>query len=157
MMGGRAAMARALGSRYRLEQAPLGSGAMGQVFAGVDTDGRRFAFKILRSDLTGDQGLVDGFLRERAILTSLRHPNLVPVHDLVVEGDTVGIVMDLVSGGDLRAWLTANGPLLPTEVARIGAGIAAGLAEVHAVGVVHRDVKPENVLMDDIGAQRTPR
>ncbi len=150
-------MARALGSRYRLEQAPLGSGAMGQVFAGVDTDGRRFAFKILRSDLTGDQSLVDGFLRERAILTSLRHPNLVPVYDLVVEGDTVGIVMDLVSGGDLRAWLTANGPLLPTEVARIGAGIAAGLAEVHAVGVVHRDVKPENVLMDDIGAQRTPR
>jgi serine/threonine protein kinase len=150
-------MARALGSRYRLDEPPLGSGAMGQVFAGADNDGRRFAFKLLRSDLTGDQDLVARFLQERSILTGLRHPNLVAVHDLVVEGETVAIVMDLVRGGDLRAWLTANGPLLPAEVARIGAGIAAALAQVHAAGVVHRDVKPENVLMDDAGSQRTPR
>jgi Protein kinase domain/NPCBM/NEW2 domain len=66
----------------------------------------------------------------------------------VTEGDTVGIVMDLVSGGDLRRALTAQGPLLPSEVARIGAGIASGLAMVHEAGVVHRDVKPENVLLD---------
>lgn len=149
-------MEQALGSRYRLDQV-LGRGAMGQVFAGSDTEGRPFAFKVLRSDLTGDQGLVARFLQERSILTGLRHPNLVGVHDLVVEGDTVAIVMDLVRGGDLREWLTAQGPLLPAEVARIGAGVAAALAEVHAAGVVHRDVKPENILMDDVGAQRTPR
>jgi hypothetical protein len=144
-------MERALGSRYRLGE-PLGSGAMGQVFTGTDPDGQEFAFKILRSDLTGNPDVVARFLQERSILTGLRHPNLVGVHDLVVEGDTVAIVMDLIRGGDLRARL-ADGPLLPAEVARIGASVAGALAAVHAAGVVHRDVKPENILMDGM----TPR
>ena len=144
-------MERPLGSRYRLGE-PLGSGAMGQVFAGTDPDGQEFAFKILRSDLTGNPDVVARFLKERSILTGLRHENLVGVHDLVVEGDTVAIVMDLVRGGDLRARL-ADGPLLPAEVARIGARVASALAAVHAAGVVHRDVKPENILMDGM----TPR
>ncbi len=147
-------MERALGSRYRLGE-PLGSGAMGQVYAGADPDGRAFAFKILRSDLTGNPDVVARFLKERSILTGLRHPNLVAVHDLVVEGDTVAIVMDLVPGGDLRARLKESGTLLPAEVARIGASIAAGLTAVHAAGVVHRDVKPENILMDGSTARLT--
>ena len=149
-------MERALGSRYRLGES-LGSGAMGQVFVGVDTDGREFAFKILRSDLTGNPDAVNRFLQERSILTGLRHPNLVGVHDLVVEGDTVAIVMDLVRGGDLRHWLNGSGTLLPSEVARIGANVAWALAAVHAAQVVHRDVKPENILMDDSTPVRTPR
>ena len=140
-------MERALGSRYMLGES-LGSGAMGQVFSGADPDGREFAFKVLRSDLTGNPDIVARFLQERSILVGLRHPNLVGVHDLVVEGDTVAIVMDLVRGGDLRAHLTGSGPLLPSEVARIGASVASALASVHAAGVVHRDVKPENILMD---------
>jgi hypothetical protein len=141
-------MDRALGSRYHLSD-PLGSGAMGQVFAGTDTEGREYAFKILRSDLTGNPDVVNRFLQERSILVGLRQPNLVTVHDLVAEGETVAIVMDLVRGGDLRRRLEVNGPLLPAEVARIGAGIASALAAVHEAGVVHRDVKPENVLMDE--------
>ncbi|WP_394361966.1 protein kinase [Amycolatopsis sp. SB7-3] len=149
-------MERALGSRYRLGDL-LGRGAMGQVFAGTDQGGHEFAFKILRSDLTGDPDVVARFLQERSILVGLRHPNLVPVHDLVVEGETVAIVMESVHGGDLRTWLNATGTLLPSEVARTGAGIASALAEVHHAGVVHRDVKPENVLMDDSGSERIPR
>ncbi|RSN61439.1 hypothetical protein DMH01_19725 [Amycolatopsis sp. WAC 04182] len=149
-------MDRALGSRYRVGDL-LGSGAMGQVFAGTDQDGQEFAFKILRSDLTGDPSVVARFLQERSILVGLRHPNLVPVYDLVVEGETVAIVMESVHGGDLRTWLAGTGTVLPSEVARIGAGIASALAEVHRAGVVHRDVKPENVLMDDSGAARVPR
>ncbi|HEX6358710.1 protein kinase domain-containing protein [Actinophytocola sp.] len=146
-------MERALGSRYRLGE-PLGSGAMGQVFAGTDPEGQEFAFKILRSDLTGNPDVVARFLKERSILVGLRHGNLVGVHDLVVEGDTVAIVMDLVRGGDLRARL-ADGPLLPSEVARIGASVASALAAVHAAGVVHRDVKPENILMDGMTPKLT--
>jgi serine/threonine protein kinase len=149
-------MERALGSRYRLGSR-LGAGAMGEVFLGADSDGREFAFKILRPDLTADPGAVARFLQERSILVRLRHPNLVGVHDLVAEGETVGIVMDLVPGGDLRRALTTQGPLLPAEVARIGAGIASGLAMVHEAGVVHRDVKPENVLLDDSEVPPTPR
>ncbi|WP_284746811.1 protein kinase domain-containing protein [Amycolatopsis sp. RTGN1] len=140
-------MEKALGSRYRLGD-QLGTGAMGRVFAGSDEQGRAYAFKVLRDELVEDPELVARFLQERSILVGLRHPNLVGVHDLVVEGETVAIVMDLVGGGDLRARLTAEKSLLPAEVARIGAGVAAALAAVHQAGVVHRDVKPENVLMD---------
>jgi serine/threonine protein kinase len=147
-------MERALGSRYTLGE-PLGSGAMGQVFAGTDADGGSHAFKVLHSDLTRNPDVVSRFLQERSILVGLRHPNLVAVHDLVVEGDTVAIVMDLVQGGDLRQTLRDSRTLLPAEVARIGSGIAAALAAVHAAGVVHRDVKPENVLMDGITPKLT--
>lgn len=140
-------MEKALGSRYRLGD-QLGAGAMGRVFAGSDEQGKAYAFKVLRDELVEDPELVARFLQERSILVGLRHPNLVGVHDLVVEGETVAIVMDLVGGGDLRARLTAEKSLLPAEVARIGAGVAAALAAVHQAGVVHRDVKPENVLMD---------
>jgi serine/threonine-protein kinase len=140
-------MEKALGSRYRLGD-QLGTGAMGRVFAGTDEQGKAYAFKVLRDELVEDPELVARFLQERSILVGLRHPNLVGVHDLVVEGETVAIVMDLVGGGDLRARLTAEKSLLPAEVARIGAGVAAALAAVHQAGVVHRDVKPENVLMD---------
>ncbi|MFJ9781469.1 protein kinase [Amycolatopsis sp. NPDC101161] len=140
-------MEKALGSRYRLGD-QLGAGAMGRVFAGSDEQGKAYAFKVLRDELVEDPELVARFLQERSILVGLRHPNLVGVHDLVVEGETVAIVMDLVGGGDLRARLTAEKSLLPAEVARIGAGVAAALAAVDQAGVVHRDVKPENVLMD---------
>ena len=149
-------MEQQLGSRYQLGD-QLGHGAMGRVFDGTDKEGNRYAFKILRSDLTSDPELVARFLQERSILVGLRHPNLVTVHDLVVEGDTLAIVMDKVSGGDLRKALKEAGTLLPSEVARIGAGVAAALAAVHAAGVVHRDVKPENVLMDESTAPRSPR
>src|SRR5438477_4455299 len=140
-------MEKPLGSRYRLGD-ELGKGAMGRVFAGSDEQGKTYAFKVLRDELVEDPELVARFLQERSILVGLRHPNLVGVHDLVVEGETVAIVMGLVAGGDLRARLTAEKTLLPAEVARIGAGVAAALAAVHQAGVVHRDVKPENVLMD---------
>jgi serine/threonine protein kinase len=130
---------------------------MGQVFLGIDPDGREFACKTLRPELTTDPAAVGRFLQERSILVRLRHPNLVGVHDLVAEGDTVGIVMDLVNGRDLRQVLTESGPLLPAEVARIGAGIASALSVVHQAGVVHRDIKPENVLMDDVDVPPTPR
>ncbi len=140
-------MEKPLGSRYRLGD-QLGTGAMGRVFAGSDEQGKSYAFKVLRDELVEDPELVARFLQERSILTGLRHPNLVGVHDLVVEGETVAIVMDLIGGGDLRARLSAEKTLLPAEVARIGAGVAAALAAVHQAGVVHRDVKPENVLMD---------
>jgi serine/threonine protein kinase len=146
-------MERALGSRYTLGE-PLGSGAMGQVFAGTDAEGGSHAFKVLHADLTRNPDVVSRFLQERSILVGLRHPNLVAVHDLLSTADG-RLARGLDQGGDLRQTLRESRTLLPAEVARIGSGIAAALAAVHAAGVVHRDVKPENVLMDGITPKLT--
>ncbi|MGO1316641.1 MAG: protein kinase domain-containing protein [Cellulomonadaceae bacterium] len=139
-----------LGSSYVLESV-IGRGAMGQVWRGRNRQGQVFAFKVLRPELAGDPSVVQRFVQERGILTGLSHPGLVRIHDLVVEGDTLAIVMDLVQGGDLRAMLTQRGPLPPAEVAVIGSHIAAALGYLHRAGIVHRDVKPENILIDVTG------
>ncbi|MCC8245498.1 serine/threonine-protein kinase [Saccharothrix luteola] len=149
-------MGRALGSRYVVGEL-LGSGAMGQVYRGADHDGTEYAIKLLRGELVDDREFVRRFLDERSILTALRGDNLVAVHDLVIEGETAAIVMDLVEGGNLRDHLVEAGTILPAEVARIGAGIATALHEVHLANLVHRDVKPENVLMDVSTGTRVPR
>jgi serine/threonine-protein kinase len=137
-----------LGSGYVLEGA-IARGATGEVWRGrSNADGSPFAFKVLHYALGRDPEKVRRFVQESAILTGLDHPNLVKVYDLVVEGETLAIVMDLIEGRDLRGILTEHGSLLPAEACRIGAQTAAGLTAVHEAGVVHRDIKPENVLMD---------
>ncbi len=145
-----------LGSRYRLGE-EIGRGGMGIVHRGQDLDGRTYAIKMLRPELAGEPDVVVRFIRERSALTGIRDPNLVAVHDLVVEGDSLAIVMDLVEGGDLRRTLRSQGVLPPAEVARIGAGVASALAAAHRAGVLHRDVKPENVLLDDTSTPATVR
>jgi hypothetical protein len=147
---------RPLGSSYVLQEV-IGRGAMGQVWRGRDRDGQELAFKLLRAELTEDPRVVQRFVQERSILTSIRHPNVVSMRDLVVEGDTLAIVMDLVEGGDLRAMLSGRRTLPAARVAELGAGIAAGLAAVHAAGVIHRDVRPENVLVDAVSSPGRPR
>jgi hypothetical protein len=147
---------RPLGSAYVLQDV-IGRGAMGQVWRGRDRDGHQLAFKLLRPELTEDPKVVQRFVQERSILTSIKHPNVVSIRDLVIEGDTLAIVMDLVEGGDLRAMLSGPRTLAPARVAELGAGIAAGLAAVHAAGVIHRDVKPENVLVDASSSPGRPR
>lgn len=147
---------RPLGSSYLLGER-LGSGAMGTVYRGRDHDGNAYAFKVLRAELAEEPALVQRFVQEKSSLTSIDHPNVVTMHDLVVEGSTLAIVMDLVEGSDLRAVLRDRRTLPPAEVARLGAGIASGLAAVHRAGLVHRDVKPENVLLDTTAPPPTPR
>jgi serine/threonine-protein kinase len=91
--------------------------------------------------------VVTRFLQEAQILKRLDEPHLVRVHDLVVEGSRLGIVMDLVDGPDLRSELARRGTFRPVEAATIIDSVLAGLAAVHAGGIVHRDIKPENVLL----------
>nr|WP_279537366.1 serine/threonine-protein kinase [Dermacoccus sp. NHGro5] len=137
-----------MGSRYTLER-QIGSGAMGQVWVGHDVDGHTLAFKLLRPELADDPGVVARFLQERNLLVGLRSPYVIRVHDLVVEGPRLAIVMDYVAGDSLRALLQRRGNLPPHDVATLGAQIAQGLAAVHGAGVLHRDLKPENVLLAD--------
>jgi serine/threonine-protein kinase len=135
-----------LGSGYLLET-PIGSGAMGQVWRGRTHDGDPVAIKVLRPELGGDPTVVARFVQEAQILKRLDDPHLVRVRDLVAEGSRLAIVMDLVEGPDLRTELARRGTFRPIEAAEIVDGVLAGLAAVHAGGVVHRDVKPENVLL----------
>ena len=109
--------------------------------------GRLVAIKVLKEELANDPDIVMRFLRERSVLLRLAHPNIVRVRDLVVEGELLALVMDLVDGPDLHRYLADHGPLSPVAAALLMAQIADALATSHADGVVHRDLKPANVLL----------
>ncbi|MFM9593220.1 serine/threonine-protein kinase [Streptomyces scabiei] len=139
-------MGRKIGSRYTANQI-LGRGSAGTVWLGEGPEGP-VAIKLLREDLSSDQELVGRFVQERTALLGLDHPNVVSVRDLVVDGNDLALVMDLVRGTDLRTRLDRERRMAPEAAVAIVADIADGLAAAHAAGVVHRDVKPENVLLD---------
>lgn len=139
-------MVRKIGSRYTANQI-LGRGSAGTVWLGEGPEGP-VAIKLLREDLASDQELVGRFVQERTALLGLDHPNVVSVRDLVVDGNDLALVMDLVRGTDLRTRLDRERRLAPAAAVAIVADVADGLSAAHAAGVVHRDVKPENVLLD---------
>ncbi|MGW5861817.1 serine/threonine-protein kinase [Streptomyces sp. NPDC055239] len=139
-------MARKIGSRYTAHQI-LGRGSAGTVWLGEGPEGP-VAIKLLREDLASDQELVGRFVQERTALLSLDHARVVGVHDLVVDGNDLALVMDLVRGTDVRTRLDRERRLAPEAAVAIVADVADGLAAAHAAGIVHRDVKPENVLLD---------
>jgi serine/threonine protein kinase len=146
---------RKIGSRYTITTV-LGRGTCGTVWEGEGPDGP-VAVKLLREDLAADQTLIARFVQERTALTSLHHPNVVGVRDLVVDGTDLALVMDLVRGSDLRHLLENERVLRPQLAVLLVAGTAEGLAAAHAQGIIHRDVKPENILLDHSGGALVPR
>ncbi|GGQ55163.1 serine/threonine-protein kinase [Couchioplanes azureus] len=138
---------RCVGSSYILLR-PIGHGATGTVWRGVDrSSGEPVAVKLLHESLLRQPKLVTRFVQERTILMMLRHRNVVRVRDLFSVGESLALVMDLVPGGSLRDYLRERPTLAPAEVARLGAQVAAALAEAHELGIVHRDLKPDNILL----------
>ncbi|MDQ3962631.1 MAG: protein kinase [Actinomycetota bacterium] len=135
--------------RYRIDR-EIATGGMGTVYVARDDRlNRDVALKVLAATLLADPHLVERFRREARAVAALSHPNIANVFDYGEEEGRPVIAMELAPGRDLARILRDSGPLLPDRVATIGTQLCAALAHAHAAGIVHRDVKPANVIISD--------
>jgi serine/threonine protein kinase len=138
------AAGRVIGDRYRFESI-INHGGMGMVWRAADLRlDRPVAVKVLEGEADGST--LDRLDREARTVAGLSHPNIVAVHDLVLDAGVPYLVMELIEGEDLQAVLS-TGPLDIPAALDIGIQICAALEAAHAAGVVHRDIKPDNVLL----------
>jgi beta-lactam-binding protein with PASTA domain/tRNA A-37 threonylcarbamoyl transferase component Bud32 len=146
--------AQVFNGRYEIVR-PIARGGMADVFLARDQLlDRPVALKVLFPELSVDRSFVERFRREAQAAANLTHPNVVSVYDFGEEEGTSFIVMEFVDGRTLTSIIKSEGPLLADRAAGIGADVAAALAFAHRQGVVHRDVKPGNVLIDGSGHVR---
>lgn len=137
-----------LAGKYRLDRI-LGMGGMGAVFDAENTWlTRRVAVKVMHPDVSRDQALVERFLREARAAARVHHPNVVDVLDLGQDADgTLFIVQEFLPGTDLEHLMRDRGPLPPREALEIIVPVMSALIAAHRSGILHRDVKPANVLL----------
>ena len=137
--------------RYRVD-APIARGGMSTVYRGLDTRlDRPVAIKVMDPQFAGDPAFLTRFEFEARAVARLKHPALVAVYDQGSDRNHVFLVMELVDGGTLRELLRERGPMPPHAVAAVVAPVLDALAVAHRAGLVHRDVKPENILISDTG------
>ena len=142
------ALQRALAGRYSLER-ELGRGGMGIVFLARDVAlDRPVAIKLLPPAMAAQPALRRRFLQEARTAAKLSHPNIVPIHAVEEAGDLVFFVMSYVDGDTLGGRIRARGALPPREAARLLQEIAWALGYAHGHGVVHRDIKPDNIMLE---------
>jgi serine/threonine-protein kinase len=142
---------KVIGGRYELEEL-VGSGGMSRVYRAHDTMlERKVALKILHERYGGDEEYVERFRREARAVAQLAHPNIVTVIDRGEDDGRQFIVFEYIDGENLKQIVEREGPLALDEVVALGLEIARGLAFAHERGIVHRDVKPQNVLLNGDG------
>lgn len=139
---------------YRLERL-IGQGGMGVVYQATDLRlGRPVALKLIKPELAGDRTFRERFKRESRLAASLDHPHVIPVYEADERDGELYIAMRFVDGIDLSTLIAASGPLHPAPAAALVAQVASALDAAHATGLVHRDVKPANVLVYGEGDDR---
>ncbi len=144
-------MGALLGGRYRIER-PLGAGAMGSVYSAVqDGLGRKVAIKVLHGNLAADRDAVARFQREAQSAAALGHPNIVQVIDFLwPQNEPPFLVMEQLEGRPLAEAIRAAGKIDSARIARIARQVASALEAAHAAGIVHRDIKPDNIFLVDV-------
>lgn len=139
-----------LGSSYRLLRR-VGSGAVGEVWAAtMNGSWALYAAKVLRPELAENPVVLESFVRERAVLLALSHPHIVPLTDMVVEGGVLALVMEFQHGGSLRQKLDSEGPLPVRLALSLMVQVLNAVEFAHRQGVMHLDIKPENVLLSGV-------
>ena len=141
-------------ARYTLEE-PIGQGGFATVWSARRDDGKSFALKILKQRYAADQGFLGRFEQESRLAQGLVHPNIVRIDEITTEAGLVFYAMDLFPVS-LSTRLTELYVADPAWLARIGAGAARGLGYAHARGIVHRDIKPDNMLLTSDGDPSWP-
>jgi serine/threonine protein kinase len=135
--------------RYEIERL-VGSGGMGVVFKAYDSElHRSVAIKMLAPHLSGSRSARERFAREARAAAAIVNDHVVPIHNVETEHATPYLVMQYIAGHSLQARLDRDGPLDVCEILRIGMQVAIGLAAAHAQGLIHRDVKPSNIMLDE--------
>lgn len=139
------------GRRYRATE-KIGSGGMSEVYKAVDEVlGRTVAVKVLHPHYAADAGFVARFRQEAQAAANLSHPGIVNIYDWGQDDNTYYIVMEYVRGTDLKALVTERGALDPLKVAEYGAQVCAALSVAHGYDIIHRDIKPHNIVLTPDG------
>jgi len=144
-------LGKVFNQRYRLKE-KIGSGGMADVFLADDLLlERQVAVKVLHSQFATDPAFIQRFRREAQAAANLNHPNIVSIYDWGNEGDLYYIVMEYVEGRSLKEILNTDGRILPERAAEIAAEICAALQFAHRQNLVHRDIKPHNIAITNMG------
>jgi serine/threonine-protein kinase len=142
---------RTFGGRYSVIEL-VGSGGMAEVYRARDELlGREVAIKVLHERFAGDRSFVERFKREAQSAANLNHPNIVSLYDYGTDDGAYYIVMELIEGRSLAQIIKSEGPLLPERAAEVASDVAKALSRAHTAGIVHRDVKPGNIMITSTG------
>jgi len=141
-------------NKYRIIE-ELGKGGMGQVYKALDTEvNEKVAIKLLKSEISTDEKTIERFRNELKFARKIRHKNVCQMYDLNKEKDTYYITMEYVSGEDLKSLIRKMGCLGVDKAVSIAKQVCDGLEEAHKLEVVHRDLKPQNIMIDAGGSAR---